>query len=233
MTGELSNKQTETVVRPPGWFRKGTWLVCPALGAALGWLLKALAGWVASLPWAPMQGPFKLVDSIPEPQATLGALAVGGLAGLVFAFFVQQDNLSVTITADDVRFNRGDKAKSVKRASVDAAFLDRKQLVLLGHDGEELAREATDLDAGQFDGAFTAHGLRWLPEDPYTGDYRLWVADIPGLPAGANALFKARDRVLHKGSADDAAALREELVSLGLVVRDEKKRQYWRLAGKD
>jgi hypothetical protein len=222
-----------TVVRPPGWFRTGTWIVCPALGAALGWLIKALAGWVASLPWAPMQGPFKLVDSVPEPQATLGAFAVGVLAGLVFAFFVQQDNLTVTITADDVRFDRGAKSTTVKLVSVDAAFLDRKHLVLLGLDGGELAREATDLDAGQYGRAFSAHGLRWLTEDPYAAEFRLWVEDIPGLPAGANALFKARDRLLHKGSGDDVAALREELVSLGLVVRDEKKRQYWRLAGKD
>lgn len=37
----------------------------PLLGAAVVWGLKSIAGWVAGLSWAPMQGPFRLVSSIP------------------------------------------------------------------------------------------------------------------------------------------------------------------------
>ena len=50
----------------------------------------------------------------------------------------------------------------------------------------------------------------------------------PTLPVGADALLKARARALDKGDSGDAAELRSELARLGVVVRDEKKRQFVR-----
>lgn len=52
---------------------------------------------------------------------------------------------------------------------------------------------------------------------------------MPGLPDGADALLKARAAALTKGDKDDATELRAELARLGVVVRDEKKRQFFRL----
>jgi hypothetical protein len=49
---------------------------------------------------------------------------------------------------------------------------------------------------------------------------------MPGLPAGANALFTARE----KADSDDSRELRSELAKLGVLVRDDKGKQYWRLA---
>jgi hypothetical protein len=100
--------------------------------------------------------------------------------------------------------------------------------------GEELARKATDLDADRLQAAFVIHGFPWLAGgDPHKDEFRLWAEDMPDLPAGANALLKARARALGKGGdgKEDAAELRAELARLGIVVRDEKKRQYWRRTG--
>ena len=56
------------------------------------------------------------------------------------------------------------------------------------------------------------------------------LADLSAdLPPGANALLKVRAEALRKGDSGDADELREELSRLGVVVREEKKRQYWRL----
>ncbi|MEU8916541.1 CysS/YqeB C-terminal domain-containing protein [Streptomyces nigrescens] len=53
---------------------------------------------------------------------------------------------------------------------------------------------------------------------------------MPGLPQGANALLKARAQLLDKkSSTEDLRELREELARVGVVVRDEKRQQYWRL----
>lgn len=55
---------------------------------------------------------------------------------------------------------------------------------------------------------------------------------MPGLPHGANALLKARAQLLEKKkSTTDLRELREELAALRVVVRDEKRRQYWRNGG--
>lgn len=43
--------------------------------------------------------------------------------------------------------------------------------------------------------------------------------------------FKARQHALDKNNAHDIRELRGELAKIEVVVRDEKKRQYWRLTG--
>lgn len=47
-------------MRDPGWTWIIVWLGFPLAGALVLWALKLAAGWVAGLPWAPLQGPFEL-----------------------------------------------------------------------------------------------------------------------------------------------------------------------------
>jgi cysteinyl-tRNA synthetase len=66
---------------------------------------------------------------------------------------------------------------------------------------------------------------------PRARHFRRWVADMPELPVDADALLRAREKALDKGDDDDAAELRAQLAKLGVVVRDQKERQYWRRSG--
>jgi hypothetical protein len=50
------------------------------------------------------------------------------------------------------------------------------------------------------------------------------------LPATADAFLRARAKAVTDGKADGARELRDQLAMLGVVVRDEKKKQYWRPA---
>ena len=223
----------QTVVAEPRWQRLLVWVGFLLLGLAAGWLLESVAGWVASLPWVPFQGPFKLVESVPEPHASIGALVVGGLAGLVLATLAALDRLTVTVGDDQVIFSRGGVARAFKRPLVGAVFVDERRLVLLGRATEELAREPSDLKADRLGDAFVAHGFPWRAGgDPYRDAYQRWVAGVPGLPAGADALLTARARALEGGDGDEVAQLRADLARLGVVVRDEHKRQYWRRSGR-
>lgn len=222
-----------TVVREP---KGGVAVVSVAFvvgGAGLGWLIKAAAGWVAGLPWAPFQGPFRLISEITgaEPVSTIVALVVGALAGGVVALLAVADMLRVTLTSEEVVLTRGDHRRSLNRSEINAVFMDGKQLVLVGRGGEELAREQNDLKPGRLAEAFRARGYRWSDEDPFAADFRRWVPETPGLPEGAEALLKARERALQNGDKDDVADLRSELARLGVVVRDQDKRQYWRATG--
>ncbi|WP_239123652.1 YqeB family protein [Rhizocola hellebori] len=207
------------------------WLGFPLIGAGAGWGLQAAAGWVAGLAWAPFQGPFKLVASIDQPWATIGALALGAIAGVVVALLAAADVLQVRVGGDTVAVSRGGKpAREFPRASVTGVFQDAKHLVLLGEGTAELLREKHDLTEARLRQAFTAHGWPWLPDgDPWAGQYRRFVDDDPDLPPAANALLKARAVAVSKDDGHDLAELRQELTKLGVVVRDEKKRQYWRL----
>jgi len=219
---------TAAVVKDPPWLRGLYWVGFPVLGAGVGWLVKVFAAWVAGLHWAPWQGLFKAVASIPDPGATWGALAVGAVAGLVLGFLAWQESLMVTVGSGSVGLKRGDKVREIAAPEVKGVFVDRNQLVLLGPAGRELAREKSDLDGAVLERAFREHGFAWLAGDPHAGEFRLWVPEDPGLPGAAHALLRARARAVDKGRAEEAAELRGELAGLGVVVRDERKRQYWR-----
>ncbi|MET8122994.1 hypothetical protein [Micromonospora sp. NPDC005189] len=208
------------------------WGGFPLLGAGAGWLLAATTGWLARLPWVPFGGLIEWLDRLPEPQATAGTAAVGVLAGLVIAGIGTAERLIVTVDAAQVQLRRSDQNRTVARVDTRVVFLADGHLVLLDGDGAELVRESTDLPADRLAAAFRTHGWGWADDDPHRSAYRLWVPELPGLPAGANALLQARERAVRKDRRDDARELRRELGLLGVVLRDEEKRQYWRLNGR-
>lgn len=219
----------ETVVADPGWVWVLLWLTVPLIGGGLGWLLKLAVGWITSLPVAPLPGWVRLLGDLPEPWATSGAVGLGVLAGLAFCLHAQGESLAVRIGTRRVVLARGEVTTELTRDQVGAVFLDGKQLVLLGRAGDELAREASDLDGRALEAAFLGRGYPWCGDgDPHRDTYRRWVPGLPELPAGTDVLFQARERALAKGDDADAADLRAELSRLGIVVRDEKPRQYWR-----
>ncbi|MGB2567614.1 YqeB family protein [Micromonospora citrea] len=204
------------------------WGGFPLLGAGLGAALTAGSGWLADLAWVPFQGWFALLSGLPEAQAYAGGTGVPALAGLLVAYVGTRERLTVTVGRTGVRLHRDGHGRDVDRAGVDAVFLDGKALVLLDADGAELAREKSDLTRDRLRAAFTGHGWPWVEQDPHREAYRRWVAGLPGLPPGGDALLRARQRALDADRGGEARELRAELARLGVVVRDEGRRQYWR-----
>lgn len=205
-------------------------VVPAAVGAALGWGLLALLDRLLGLPWIPFRGPLSLVDRVPDQIALPVLIGLGLVAGALFGGYALRDELSLTVGDDGVRLKRGDADRQVPRTAVHAVFLDGKELVLLADDGNELDREKTDTPAVGLAAAFGEHGYPWQDADPRAGEFRLWTATATGLPAGASALLGVRARALQHGKAEDARELRAELIGLGVVVRDEGGRHYWRRA---
>jgi hypothetical protein len=223
----------ETVVTHPRWVVACVWIGFPLLGAVAGRLLLALIRWLVTLPWVPFRGPMRLISEVGEPYATIGSAAIGFVAGLVLAIFIVNDLVTLGISGDRVSITRGGTTSELSRTDVTGVFFDGKKLVLLGRTGEELAREQHDLTAGEVTAAFRGHGYPWLDGgDPYRDEYRRWVEGMPDLPPGADVLLRARERALQKREEHDIAELRTELARLGVVVREEKTRQYWRRIGR-
>ncbi|WP_185932831.1 hypothetical protein [Streptomyces sp. WAC 01325] len=166
---------------------------------------------------------------MPEPWQSVGSVGVGAVLGLVVGFIAVHESLSVRVSADRVVLGVRDSSQDFGRDRIGLVVRDGKQLVLLGPDGMEIAREECGLPWARLAEAFAAHGYRWADEDPHLEEFRRWVPGMPGLPDGADALLRARAAAREKDAgADDARELRGELSRLGVVVRDEKGRQYWR-----
>ncbi|ELS53570.1 hypothetical protein STVIR_5490 [Streptomyces viridochromogenes Tue57] len=205
-------------------------LCCVGGGALIGWLVTLLADWLVTLPWAPLQGPAELLTSLPEPGLTMGAVAAGALLGLPVGFVAVHESLAVRVSSGQVVLRVRDESQEFGRDEVALVVRDGKQLVLLGPDGMEIAREDCGLPWRRLADGFAGHGYRWADEDPHREEFRRWVPGMPGLPEAADALLRARAVAREKAEdAEDVRELRRELWRLGVVVRDEKQRQYWRM----
>ncbi|MEU4219879.1 hypothetical protein [Actinoplanes sp. NPDC026623] len=215
-----------TTVATPVWARAAGWAALSAAGAGLGWVVHQLPDWILRLPFAPMRGPLRLASRLPEPEATIGAVLLGTLAGLALAFLADRESLTVRMSRTEVTLTRPGSTRTVPRADVAVAYRERDQLVLLGRTGRELAREPSHLASGRLASLF---GAAWSERDPYADAYRRWVPGLPGIPAEAEAVFVARQVALDRGDGDDARELRGELARLGFVVRDARKRQHFRV----
>src|SRR5690606_14814255 len=115
-----------------------------AAGVALGFLVPYIAGWLARLPWAPFQGPARLISHFDGTWLRLALMALGGIAGLAVAFIAVRELLTAVIDDSEVRFEKDGKRRAFARSEIAAVFVDGKQLVVLGTSGHELLRENTD-----------------------------------------------------------------------------------------
>jgi hypothetical protein len=221
----------KTVVAEPAWVPPALFVGFPVLGAGACLLIMALADWYVSLGWRLLRGPAAVVSSIAEPWGTIGAIVVGVVAGLVIAALAVHESLTVAVDDHRVELSQSGGTIWFDRPQVAAAYVDNKQLVLVGPDTKELTRSKSDLDRVKLRDAFITHGYPWQDEDPYRVEFRRWVEGTPNLPPAANSLLRARATALAKGDTKDATDLRTELADLGVVVRDERKRQFWRNSG--
>ncbi|MGW8529323.1 MULTISPECIES: YqeB family protein [Nocardiopsidaceae] len=224
-----------TVVRDGAVAHVLLWTCFPLLGAAAGWVLSMVPGWLAALPeWVhalpmvPGREQVDLLAGLDGPVLTAVLSAVGLGAGALLALLSYGDMVVVEVGDGGVRITRGGKGPEIGRDRVGTVFLDGKDLVVLGPDTAEAARERTDHGAGRLRAAFEAHGYRWRDGDPHADEFQRWVDGMPGLEQHAQAVLRARRTALESGDADDCAELRGELARLGVVVREEGKRQYWR-----
>ncbi len=219
------------VVRHAFGYHVFLWTALPLAGALVGWVLSFVPGWVDSLAWVPFQGPIELLDQATGVVGTLVLVVVGAVVGGVFALSAYDEIITVEV-GETVLIKRGDDSTSVSRRDIAAVFVDGKDLVLTDAAGAELAHVTSDHEVKRFRDAFTQMGYPWHDADPFLLDYARWVPGMPGLPEGANAFLQARQTALEKGEKNDLRDLRAELARLGVVVRDENKKQFWRQAAR-
>ena len=230
-----------TEPRPPAVVRHGAghhlfaWGLLPACGAALGWVLSllpgwllALPGWVLALPFLPGPDVVAVLAGLGGPTPTVVLAVLGAVAGAVLALMSYDDVLTVEVDGDAVRVDAAGQTTEVERDRFGVAFLDGRDLVILDTDTAEAVRATTDHPAARLRPAFAAHGYPWADTDPHRDAYHRWLDGTPDLDGHVQALLRTRQVALEKEDAEDAAGLRAELAGRGIVVRDDERRQYWR-----
>lgn len=201
------------------------------IGLTIGYFIPQIAKWALSLQWIPFEGPLRIITSFQGSSAAFITALLVMSAGIWFAHSVIAMLLSVKITDDTVELITGKKVQTIRSDDIALVFIDHKRLVLLGTAGYELVREEIDEKPVKVEKAFRKHKYKWAADgDPFKGQFRRWIPDAPDLSPGAHALLKARHNALKDEETDDVEEFRLELAQLGIVVRDEGTRQYWRKA---
>lgn len=200
-----------------------------AAGPVLGYFLPRIAAWALKLPWVPFEGPLKLINLFNGFWLDMIIALLGLIVGLVVASTAVKEMLVVTIGDEEVQLDKDGHKQIIGRKEIDTVFLDGQQLVILGKSGYELVREKIDETPKIVVDGFKRHGYVWSTGgDPFKDEYRRWVPDTPDISPSANAVMKAREKALQKKETKEMKELRNELMKLGIVVRDEGTSQYWR-----
>lgn len=224
--------KTPSVVCHSVWIHVLLWTALPVLGGVVGFVASKLPGWIARLAWFPNQDKITELSDVIGTKTTVAAIVVGIVVGAVLALLASAEFVTITVADDHVAIARSDKDPiELAERDIAGAFTDDGNLVVLGKDGSELAREPSDLDRSRTESAFRAHGYVWHEQDPHAAEFTRWVDGATSLSDDAHALLRARKEALADGSDDDdLRLLGRELTHLGVVVKDDHRRQYWRTA---
>ncbi|WP_077324878.1 YqeB family protein [Virgibacillus siamensis] len=199
-------------------------------GTVIGYFLPVIVGWLINIPIIPFQDLIKYILSLDGIWLRIICTALGFCAGLFGALLIINDTLHITVNDREINIKQGGTNQSFQQNTIQYIYPDNKQLVIVGNNGYELLRSETDEKQKDLRTAFNDHGYPWSDDDPYADSFQRWVEGNPDLSPAVNALMRARDKALQKDDKDEINDLRNELVKLGIIVRDEKKKQYWRKA---
>lgn len=139
--------------------------VLAALGAGLALALPPVCREVASWPWAPLQGPLRLLGQATATVAGWVLLVAGVVVGAVAGAAVAGQTSVITVSYREVLVTEGSRRVRVARAQVAEAEVSRGHLVLRDRDDVELAYEKVDGDVEQLRAALERHG---------------WTRPVPG-----------------------------------------------------
>lgn len=205
------------------------WLGFPLIGLVLGWFLPSIAKWSSSLAWIPFfEGPLKLIASYDGVWVGIITMILGLIAGVAFTFLAFHESLEISLYDDKVVLKLRDDETILNKNDIALVFMDKKQIVLIGHDKKELFRFKQELTKHTVGAAFIKHHYPWSDTDPFHKDFKTWVVDSPDLSPAANALLKARKIALEAGNDEEAFQLVQELWKLRVSVKENDKRQYYR-----
>ncbi|MCK0472746.1 AtpZ/AtpI family protein [Halalkalibacter sp. APA_J-10(15)] len=203
-------------------------IVPPILGALLGWFIPAIAGWAIKIPFIPFGGVLEWIATLESQWVSVIGVFLGVIAGIFFVFYAFSETLKITITDEEVKLNYKESVNTIHKTDTSAIYMEGKDLVFLGTEGNELFRGQPESKKKLVSEAFKQHRYPWKDKDPFENQYQRWVADHPDFPAHVNALLSARERTLKNEEKVEAKNLRKDLADNGIVIRDEGKRQYVR-----
>ena len=144
-----------------------TILILPILGVIFGWFLPTIAEWLVKIPFIPLGGLFEWIAGLESRWISVILSIAGLIVGLIFVYYIFSETLEITITDKEVKLNVKEKENVIQKSEISSIYMEGKELVFLGLEGNELFRGHPDLKQERISEAFTQHWYPWKDKDPY------------------------------------------------------------------
>lgn len=221
--------ESETTITFPRRWIVGFCAAGAAVGFGAAFVVGPLVEWLISIvDGAP--GPLRIAARLPLAWAIPVLTLAGAAVGLWITREWRKEVSAVTVSTRGVTIVSGSTRQHIDRERIGGIFTDGKDLVVTDPQTNELSRSKTDaVLAKRQQHAFEGLGYPWQGNsDPYESAWVTWTDGSNAVDGRVDDLLRTRQRALtdkRLGAADDA---RDELRSLGIVVRDRDHTQQYR-----
>lgn len=221
--------ENETTITIPRRWIVGFCIAGAVVGFGAAFAVGPLVGWLLSLA-GDAPGPLRIAARLPLAWAIPVLTLLGAAVGFWITHEWRKEVSVVAVSASGVAIESGGIRQYIDRDRIGGVFTDGKDLVVTDSQTNELSRSRTDtVLVGRLQHAFEQHGYHWQgSSDPYESAYVTWTDGGGGVGRRVDDLLRTRHRALADKRMGVAEEARDELRSLGVVVRDRDHKQQYR-----
>ncbi|MGO1592032.1 MAG: YqeB family protein [Ancrocorticia sp.] len=219
----------ETTISIPRRWIVGFYVAGGTIGFLSAFVVGPIVSWLLShIGDAPNM--LRIADLLP----TAWAIPVLTIVGVAAGFWITQEWRNevsvVTVSQEGITIADTGASQYIAKARIGGIYTDKKDLVITDPRTLEISRSTTDsLLLEQLQHAFEHYGYPWQgSSDPYESSYVTWVDGDGRLASTVDDLLRARQRALADKRSGAAEGVRDELRSIGIVVRDRESTQQYR-----
>lgn len=209
-------------------------MIFPVAGALIGLIAAFIIGPVVA--WllnriGDAPGPLRLAAMLPLVGAVPVLMILGAVAGFILLAQWQEETGKIRVDAHGLTVEREDGKRRVARDRIGETFTDGEDLVVVTAAGEELLRSPVDDElATQLGGVLERYSYPYSgSRDPREELFAVWVDGEDALDPETEALLRDRHRAKLDKQPGRMQQLAEELAGRGIVVRDRKETQEYRV----
>ena len=211
-------------------FEKGLIAIIPILTAGIFYYLPSLVHWIEMIPFLSDNQLINFITGIESNWLNWGLAGLGFIIGVFLSIFIFTEILKMEVNRDYVVVDIFDKKSEIKKTDIQSVFKEGKKLVIIGKDGLELLRQDTDYSTAKLENTFQKFQYPWVSEDPYINEFFKWTAGHDELSETANEILYERRQAKRDDDEKKVKHLRQDLMELGVVVKDSNNAQFVRLA---
>ncbi|AKG72861.1 YqeB family protein [Salinicoccus halodurans] len=154
---------------------------------------------------------------------------IGFIAGILLSLYIYTEILKIEVYRDYILIDIFDKKTKILKSDIESIFKEKKKLVIIDINGLEFLRENTDYSPGRLKDVFQKYHYPWVKNDPHSGEFFEWSTDHTDLNERANDILYNRRQAMRADEEKTVKNLRQDLMEIGIVVKDKGDRQYVRI----